>query len=142
MDTDEEIVKRAKMTIPHIFEYYGEYYFRDLEAEVAREAGASGGLVIATGGGMAANERGIACLRATGMVFYLRASAEQVYRNTEHSTDRPLLNVPNRRERIAELLALREPIYRAGCDAVIHVDNREIKDIATQIYELYGKEIS
>ena len=50
-------------------------------------------------------------LRERGLVIYLRATADEVFRRTRRDKSRPLLQTENPRERIEQLLAEREPLY-------------------------------
>lgn len=114
VSTDEMIVRREKMPVADIFAAKGEAYFRQLEREVVREASSRKNLVIDCGGGVAVNRENFDALKATGVSFYLYASAESIYRRTKGKTDRPLLNVPDPLGKIKELLAQRDPHYRTA----------------------------
>lgn len=85
-DSDEEIVKDAKMTIPEVFENYGEEYFRTLESEIIAQLSAKQGIVIATGGGAVLNKRNIELLRQNGLIVFLDRPLEQLIT----TDDRPL----------------------------------------------------
>ncbi len=54
IDLDRYIVNAEGMTIPEIFDKYGEPHFRKLEAKYIREL--SGGRIVATGGGALIND--------------------------------------------------------------------------------------
>lgn len=69
-DTDEMIVESAKISIPEIFEKYGEEYFRELEAEALKKALSLGG-VIATGGGAIKREENRHLMKRHGIAVYL-----------------------------------------------------------------------
>ena len=56
VDLDEEIARRAGMSIPEMFASQGEGPFRQLEHEVLTEACAKSGQIIATGGGAVLRE--------------------------------------------------------------------------------------
>ena len=71
VDMDEEIIRRAGMTIPEIFDRYGEKYFRDIESEVASDLGRQRGLVIATGGGAVLRPENVAALRQNAYVIHI-----------------------------------------------------------------------
>ena len=51
VDADEEIEAGARMTVPEIFEKFGEPYFRDGERRVIARVLEQGPCVLATGGG-------------------------------------------------------------------------------------------
>ena len=55
-DMDTEIVRKTGMTIPQIFEKYGEEYFREMETEFLRTF-RDEYCIIATGGGVAMRKR-------------------------------------------------------------------------------------
>ena len=52
IDIDLEIERREKMSIPSIFEKYGEKYFREIEKEITKEISKKTGIIISTGGGV------------------------------------------------------------------------------------------
>ena len=54
IDLDKYIVNAEKMTIPEIFDKFGEPHFRELEAKYIREL--ANGCVVATGGGALIND--------------------------------------------------------------------------------------
>ena len=72
VDMDIEIEKRAGMTIPEIFQRFGEERFRDMESRTAADLGKERGLVIATGGGTILRPENVAALRQNGKVIHIR----------------------------------------------------------------------
>lgn len=51
VDTDQLIEEREQMSIPEIFEKYGEEYFRDLETKLLWELQSRENTVVSCGGG-------------------------------------------------------------------------------------------
>jgi shikimate kinase len=90
VDSDEEIVRRTNLTIPQIFERFGESGFRHIESVMCRWLASCPGVVIATGGGMLVNIRNLAVMSKTGMVFCLNAAPEVIRERLLSSNDRPL----------------------------------------------------
>ena len=131
IDTDVMIENRLNMTIPHIFEQYGESYFRKLEAEIAREISAQTGVVIATGGGMVINPQNMALLKATGFVIYLRCSPRQLYERTAGDKSRPLS------DKLEELLKLRKPLYEKYSDFIADSGTASIEQLTEMIWDEY-----
>ncbi len=78
IDTDSEIEKKAKMTIPEIFAQNGETYFRNLETEVIKELSSSQGLVIATGGGAVLRKENVDYLKRNGKIVFLDRNLENL----------------------------------------------------------------
>lgn len=74
VDADAEIVKKANMSIPQIFEKYGEEHFRQLETEVLTQLGKASGTVIATGGGCVTQSRNYPLLHQNGRILWLQRS--------------------------------------------------------------------
>jgi shikimate kinase len=68
--------------------------------------------VLSTGGGSVLREANRKALRASGHVVYLRASPEDVFRRLRHDRNRPLLQVGDPVQRLRDLYALRDPLYR------------------------------
>lgn len=78
VDMDYEIEKKAGMTIPEIFEKYGETHFRQLETEVAMELGKEKGQVIATGGGVVLRPENMKALSQNGRVIFIQRPVEHL----------------------------------------------------------------
>ncbi|MFB2351677.1 shikimate kinase, partial [Priestia megaterium] len=68
-----------------------------------------------------------------GKVVYLHASIEQQLARTAHDRNRPLLQTPNRRARIEELMAMREPLYRETAHLVVETDGLKPRIVVQRI---------
>jgi shikimate kinase/3-dehydroquinate synthase len=112
VDVDALIEAREGMAVADIFARRGEAHFRCLEAALCRELAARSGLVVATGGGTLIPGASHEILGASGPVVCLTASPDEILRRLETAQDRPLLGAPDRRARIAALLAERAETYR------------------------------
>jgi shikimate kinase/3-dehydroquinate synthase len=114
VDTDELIEERQGMSIADIFKNLGEPAFRAMEADIARELGTREGLVISTGGRLMLDPANVAALSASGRVFCLVATPQEILSRIEGDTEhhRPLLDVPNPGEQIVELLQERKKGYQ------------------------------
>ncbi|HTN48596.1 MAG TPA: shikimate kinase [Burkholderiaceae bacterium] len=111
VDADRELEARSGVSIPTIFEIEGEAGFRRREAALLDELTGKSRIVLATGGGAVLDAQTRLRLRERGLVIYLRASADEVYRRTRKDRSRPLLQTDDPRARIEQLLAEREPLY-------------------------------
>ena len=108
VDTDAEIEKIAKKSIPRIFAEDGEAVFRSLETQVLAELGKQSGLVIATGGGCVTQEGNYPLLHQNGTVLWLQRDTDKL-----PIKGRPLsLN-------LKEMLRLRQPMYERFADGII-----------------------
>lgn len=120
VDMDEEIIKRAGMNIPEIFEKYGEKHFRDLESQVAADLGKERNLVIATGGGAVLRPENVDHLRQNAVVIHILRPTCNL------STDgRPLSKDINT---LMKMEKVRMPIYQSAAD--IEYDNSKPKSLA------------
>ena len=114
VDMDAVIEERAGQTVAQIFAAKGEPHFRQLERDLVVELAGQQGLVIATGGGIVLNADNITDYSRTGVVVCLWAEPATIFKRTQYSRKRPLLeNEADRRKRIDELLRVREPYYKA-----------------------------
>ena len=113
IDLDEKIEHDTNMTIPQIFEQYGEKYFRELEKIAVRDVSTRRNVVIATGGGTVKDEENLELLKKCGVVICLTTEPEEIFRRTERRGERPVLDGGGneRLETIKRLLAEREKFY-------------------------------
>jgi len=108
-DTDALIEEDAGITIPEIFEKYGEEYFRDLESAVISKIGKEKGQVIATGGGAISRRENYLNLKQNGFIVFLQREIKSL-----ESKGRPLSAGTDAIEKLYEK---RLPLYREYCDA-------------------------
>ncbi|HTF86545.1 shikimate kinase AroK [Cellvibrio sp. ARAG 10.3] len=132
-DSDRVIEERTGADIPWIFDMEGEEGFRERETAVLTELATETGVVIATGGGIILREQNRSIMSASGFVCYLTASIDQLVERTSRDKKRPLLQVENPRQKIIDLLSLRDPLYRAAADFIINTDRRSPKAVAQEI---------
>lgn len=129
IDSDQEIVERTGAEIDLIFELEGEEGFRKRENRVIGELIARDNIVLATGGGVVLLKDNRQHLKQNGVVIYLTASAEQIFKRTEKDRKRPLLQTEDRIGRIKELLAVREPLYKEVADVTVNTDGQTVKQV-------------
>lgn len=118
VDADREMEARSGVPIPTIFEIEGEEGFRRREIALLDELTLRAGMVLATGGGAVLDAGLVESMKERGLVIYLRASADEIYRRTRHDRTRPLLQTANPRVRIDQLLAEREQLYEKAAHLV------------------------
>lgn len=145
VDTDQELERRERMTIPQIFAEKGEDYFRQAETQTVRRLAGERrdrGLVVSTGGGLPLRPENAALLKKVGCVVWLRATPQTIAERVgPRLAQRPLVadHGDNLVGRIEELLAQREPIYGDVADYVIDTDGYEKSSlVAGRILEELG----
>lgn len=131
-DLDRVIVEREGMTIPEIFDKFGEPHFRALEAKYIQQL--SEGYVIATGGGALINNETAAFARKSGLSVYVNTSFETCYARIKDDTNRPLV-VNNSKEQLQELYEKRSVIYRRNSMCMVNGNTTDYI-ITNEIYKL------
>jgi shikimate kinase len=120
VDADHEIEARTGVRIPLIFDIEGEQGFRDREAKVIADLAGDGNLIVATGGGAVLRTENRVALKQSGTVVYLQAAPGLLFERTRLDPNRPLLQVANPMQKIEELFAQRDPLYREVADIVVN----------------------
>lgn len=120
-DSDIEIESAANMTVPEIFERYGEPHFRDGERRVIARLLDEGPKVLATGGGAFMNAQTREVIARKAVSVWLKADLELLVQHTAGRSHRPLLNRGDPREILRGLIAQRYPVYG---QADVHVKSR------------------
>ena len=138
VSTDEMIERKEKRTINEIFTKSGEEYFRDVEADVVREASSMENVVIDAGGGAVLREKNMENLKSHGIVICLTAGEETIMRRTAKYKHRPLLNVDDPKRKIRDLLAERAPFY-AKADHTIDTGKFTINQVVERVVEIVGR---
>mgnify|MGYP002396363191 FL=1 len=132
-DSDHEIQRRTGVDISTIFEYEGEDGFRNRERQVIEDLAAQENMVLATGGGAVLLSENRQQLAARGLVIYLHCSPEQQYARTARDRNRPLLDTDDPQQRLRDLMAEREPIYRQVADLVVSTERRGTSSVVKEI---------
>ncbi len=142
-DSDEELVGTHGMTIRHIVAAQGWEGFREKERRIIKRICGLDRCVIATGGGVVLDPENVRAMKATGTVFWLRATPETIrkrMRNDEASGPlRPSLTSTGADQEVEEVLARREPLYRGAAEFQVETDGLGPESIGQQIAESMKK---
>ena len=114
LDTDKLVENKTGLSIPEIFDRFGEKYFRDRESEVLEDLQEykPGSLVVSTGGGIVLREKNRQIMQEIGLIVLLTASPDEIVRRTGGAQDRPLLAGDDPDRKVASMLQEREEHYR------------------------------
>ena len=115
IDADPEIEKDAGKTIPELFAV-SEDFFRKQETRTTKRLSSLQGKVLAMGGGVVLRQENISKLKENGLIIFLDRSPEDIIGDVDTQT-RPLLAAG--RQRIYDLYAQREALYRAAADVTV-----------------------
>ncbi len=122
VDLDDVIEKKTDLTIPLIFEQFGENYFRRLETDCLQSIAQYHGNIIATGGGIVLSAENLKIMKNTGVTIYLKWQIPILYQRIKNSTHRPLLNGRDEAQlvhHINQMLEQRQPFYEQA-DIIIN----------------------
>lgn len=130
-DMDTEIADRTGMTIPQIFETYGEEGFRDMETEFLQNF-QDEYCIIATGGGVGMREENRRIMRSTGLVFFLNSTFRDIWRRISTDSNRPIVQRSTRAE-LEKLFNKRKPLYLQSAHFKVETTNRTLNEITQYI---------
>ncbi len=139
VDLDHEIEARCGVAIPVIFEIEGQEGFRKRESQALEAVANQPDWVVATGGGAVLAPANQVILSAKGMVIYLKASVDELYRRTSRDRSRPLLATNDPKARLQELFEQRSPIYQSLADMVIETGSASVSSVVQQIVTILKK---
>jgi shikimate dehydrogenase len=145
LDTDKIIQDETHLSITEIFAQKGEKAFREMEKDTIEnlaKSTQSHNSVISLGGGALMNNESFKNIQSSGLLIYLKASAEILLEriNTQAQV-RPLLANLSKDEqlkKISELLELRKNIYEQA-SVCINTDTFDVKEICFEIISAIGK---
>ena len=134
VDSDDLISQRTGRSIAALFEEEGEAAFRAYERSIVREFAGKRHLVIATGGGLMVDPLNAVLLGRDNIVFCLNASPEEILSRVENDgTRRPLLQAPEPRDRVTQLLSQRAEAY--GHFNQVETTGKQPEQIVVEIEE-------
>ena len=133
MDLDKVIEKSTGKTVNEIFSDLGEEFFRKIEKELLNETSKLNKYVISLGGGTILDSENLKIIKSSGLLIYLKANIEYIYKRLRYKSDRPIFRGKDGRwlrdeelkNRIGELFKMREPIYRSA-DLTFETDKTSV----------------
>ena len=134
VDSDHEIEAASRMTIPELFELYGEAEFRSLEQRVIHRILESGRRVLSTGGGAFMNEQARQAIASHAVSVWLKADIDTLMERVSKKQNRPLLQNADPRGVMERLMTERYPVY-ANADVTVSTRDEHKDVIATEVIE-------
>jgi shikimate kinase len=129
VDLDHELEARCGVRVPVIFEIEGEAGFRRRESAALEECTQRRNIILATGGGAILAPENRQRLHERGIVVYLRASVDELFRRTCRDRNRPLLATADPKGTLRDLMTRREPYYREVADLVVETGSTPIQTL-------------
>jgi shikimate kinase len=142
IDLDEQISLIEELTVPEIFKYKGELYFRKMETKVLEDVLEDpNSLIVALGGGTPCYGTNLDLIKnfPESKMVYLKASVEfLVKRLFKEKAQRPMINHLATMDDLEDFV--RKHLFERGyyynqSNLVVNVENRTPSDIANEIIE-------
>lgn len=137
-DTDAAISDQFGLTIPEIFDRFGEDRFREAETEALQAFEPRKAAIVVTGGGIVLRQQNVACLRRFGFVVWLEADGGTLFERATRRGNRPLLRTQNPRATIETLRTERMPLYKEAADLRIDTSTMNHDEIADAILNRFN----
>ena len=133
IDLDEWIESREGITIPQIFEKFGQDYFRNRETDALKWMIANHkGALVSTGGGAPCFHDNMSLMNDNGTSIFINVSLEELFKRLKlGKQNRPLvqgLSDSELFEKIEKMLSDRLPFYSLGT-VKVEGDNLSIEDV-------------
>lgn len=122
LDSDHEIETASRLTVPELFELYGEPEFRALEQRVIQRLLSEGPQVLSTGGGAFMNAETRHLAKTQAVTVWLKADLETLMARVIKKQNRPLLKNADPRGVMQALMTARYPVYGEADITVISRD--------------------
>jgi shikimate kinase len=141
IDSDQEIEDVSRMSIPELFEHYGEPEFRALEQRVIQRVLEGGPQILSTGGGAYMNAHTREAVRERGVSVWLKADLDLLMERVSKKQNRPLLKNDNPRAVLERLMNERYPVY-AGADITVVTRDERKEVIAAEVIEAIDRHLA
>lgn len=140
-DSDQEIETVSRMTIPDLFERYGEAEFRALEQRVILRVLENGPQILSTGGGAFMNEQTRGAIAGHALSIWLKAELDVLMERVSKKQNRPLLKTADPRATLRTLMDERYPVY-ALADITVPTRDERKEVIAGEVVEALTRHLS
>ena len=141
LSTDEEIVKRTKLSIKKFVEKYGGDKFRDMESDVIESISDFDEWVFDTGSGIVMRNENIINLKKTALIVLLTADIKTITSRMKNSKERASLTKSNFIDNIKSVLPELEERHKKAADYAIDTSNLLPEEICDLIIHYIQMEI-
>lgn len=140
VDLDAVLEEEAGESIAALVARAGWPEFRRREKELVQRCAGERGLVVATGGGVVLDPDNVAALRGSGLVIWLQAAPATIQARlrgeAQQLAARPGLTSKGTLAEVDEVLAAREPFYKAAAMATVAADTASPEVLVQEIINL------
>lgn len=132
-DSDRELEKLTGASVSLIFDIEGESGFRARETRMLESLVTLENIVVATGGGTILKAENRTLMKRSGLIVYLQTTVAQQLERLRRDRSRPLLQNGNRKQKLTELAAARNPLYLKLADIVFPTHKQSPDTAAKQL---------
>jgi shikimate kinase len=140
-DSDHEIERVSRMTVPELFERYGEPEFRALESRVILRVLDNGPQILSTGGGAFMKAQTRDAIAALGVSVWLEADINVLMERVAKKQNRPLLKNADPRGVLERLILERHPVY-ALADVTVPTRDEKKEVITEEVIEALARHLA
>ena len=140
ISTDEEIIKRSRLSIERFVEKNGWDRFRDIESDVIESISDFDECVFDTGGGIVMRNENIINLKKNALIVLLTADIKTITVRTKNSK-RPALTKSNYIDEIKDVLQERESRYKKAADYAIDTSQLSPEEVCDLITHYVNMEL-
>ncbi|MEK6983300.1 MAG: shikimate kinase [Nanoarchaeota archaeon] len=131
--TDEEIVKRTKISINNFVKKYGWDKLREVESEIIENVSDFDECIFDTGGGIVMRNENIINLKKNALIVLLTADVKTIAIRIKGSKERPALTKKNFYDEIKDVLQDREIRYKKAADYTIDTSRLSPQEVCDLI---------
>ena len=142
-DLDRAVESKLGKPVERVIAEEGEVFYRMVEAEVLREICLLPFAVVALGAGTVTYPESRKVIQERGVLIWLKAGVEELWRRTEgeerwvrlwnpSAQSQPLPGAEVLRQRLVELLEIREPFYRIA-DISVDTTGLAVDEVVQEI---------
>jgi shikimate kinase len=132
-DCDHELEQSTGASVNLIFDIEGEEGFRERETRILKELLSQQDVLVATGGGVIIRKRNRELLRQASLVVYLQTPVERQLTRLARDNSRPLLQTPDKEQRLQKLAAIRNPLYEEVADITFPASHKSVRYVARKL---------
>lgn len=142
-DSDKEIENRLGLSVSDIYEFKGEDYFREKEAEAVQEILDYGIVLLSTGSNTFLNEDLRNLIKEKSISICLSADLQTIHSRVIRRNTRPEIdNISNKEEYLKEMLDERMPLYNQADIVVESRENDETHHVVDSLMSRLAKYLS
>lgn len=141
ISTDEEIVKKTKLSIPKFVKKHSWDKFREVESDVIEYISDFDECIFDTGGGIVMRNENIINLKKNALIVLLTTDIKTITNRLKNSKDRPALTKGKFIGEIKDVLQEREARYKKAADYTIDTSRLTPEEICDLIIHYLQMEL-